>query len=77
MSCSIFPPLRLSSSRHAFAPSVLDPLSAGDACVVDCPACRCLAIYIHDRPIRLLAGSPLDQASIDSRLRELRTRPTR
>jgi hypothetical protein len=49
----------------------------GDACVADCPGCRCLAVYIHNTPVRLLAGSPLDQASIDSRLRELRIRPMR
>ena len=77
MVCSSFPPLGVRSSRHAFAHSVIDPWSAGDACVVVCPECRCLAVYVHNRPVRLLAGSPLDQASIDSRLRELRTRPMR
>jgi hypothetical protein len=76
-SSSAPPPLGLRSSRHAFAQSVVEPWSADDACVLDCPACRCLAIYIHNRPVRLLAGSSLDQASIDSRLRELRMRPMR
>ena len=74
---SSIPPLKVRSSRHAFAHSILELWSVGDACVVVCPECRCLAVYIHNTPVRLLAGSVLDQASIDSRLRELRIRPMR
>jgi hypothetical protein len=57
-------------------PSIFDPLSADDPWLERCRCCHdLLALYLHNRPIAVVAASPLDLTSLNQLLFRVRQRP--
>jgi hypothetical protein len=58
-------------------PSILDPFLSCDPCIDPCRCADQIALYLHNRPIALLAASAVDRAGLDGLLQRLRRRPRR
>lgn len=75
---------RHSASRFAvripsMRPSILDPGLETEPRIDPCP-CPCsqaMVLYLHNRPIAVIAGTPLEVAGLDSQLYRLRHRNPR
>lgn len=55
-------------------PSILDPRLAQEPWIESCPCSEAMVLYLHNRPIAVLAGSALDQMALDRALFRLRHR---
>ena len=62
--------LRLKMTR----PSILDPRLTQEPWIDSCPCSEAMVLYLHNRPIAVLAGSSLDQMALDRALYRLRHR---
>ncbi len=49
-------------------PSLFDPYLPDDRWITGCYLPNCLIVYLSDQPVSLLAGSPLEQATLNSML---------
>lgn len=63
-------PLRLPQTR----PSILDPLLETEPSIDICCCKQTLALFVHNHPVALIPGSPLDCVSLSTRLNQLRHR---
>jgi hypothetical protein len=55
-------------------PSLLEPCLRGDPWIAACYLPNCLVVHLNNRPIALVAGTPLDQASLNQALFRMRCR---
>jgi len=55
-------------------PSLLDPCLRGDPWVDQCYVPNCLVVHLNNQPVALLAGTTLDQASLNQTLFRIRHR---
>jgi hypothetical protein len=55
-------------------PSLLDPGLRGDPWVDRCYIPNCLVVHLNNHPVALLAGTPLEQASLNQLLFRMRCR---
>jgi hypothetical protein len=73
------PPLAVTKKRVALRlkmtrPSILDPRLAQEPWIETCPCSDAMVLYLHNRPIAVMAGSSLDQMALDRTLYRLRHR---
>ena len=57
--------------------SVLDPAQRGDSWIIPCTHPGLLVMYLNNQPVSLVPGSPLELASFNQILFNLRYRPKR
>jgi hypothetical protein len=55
-------------------PSLLEPCLRGDPWIAACYLPNCLVVHLNNQPVALLAGTPLDQASLNQTLFRMRCR---
>lgn len=55
-------------------PSILDAASPTEPWIDQCPCTDDLVLFVHNRPIAIIAGSSLECISLTMRLQQLRYR---
>lgn len=55
-------------------PSMLDPCLRGDPWIERCYIPNCLVVHLNNQPVSLLAGTPLDQSSLNQLMFRMRHR---
>ncbi|MCI0680700.1 MAG: hypothetical protein L0Y71_01235 [Gemmataceae bacterium] len=55
-------------------PSLLDPCLRGDPWIDRCYLPNCLVVHLNNQPVALLAGTPLDQSSLNQLMFRMRHR---
>ena len=58
-------------------PSILDPCLESEPWIDPCPSADMLVLFMHNHPIAVIAGSPLECISLTMRLNQLRHRAPR
>jgi hypothetical protein len=65
---------RFQPSIRSVRPSLIDPYLPDDRWIGGCCVPNCLIVYMNSRPVSQVAGSPLDQATLNSMLFKMRNR---